>query len=689
LKRYRRLLLDMHIPDWDDAFLAEYDPKRIVATYKRAGADSVMIYCQSHTGLAYWPTEVGTPHRALQGRDLVGETLSRLREADIEAFSYYSLTYNNLAFHNHPDWRLVPAAPIVGGGFAGKRYGIVCPNSREYREFALSEVRELIERYDFDGVFFDMTFWPAVCICPSCSDRYRSETGSEIPMRVDWLSDEWCRFQETRQRWLVEYAREFSSAVKEIRPELPVFHNSAVALFNWTRGFSFEMAEENDFLGGDFYGDSHEQLLVSKLMTNLSNGRPVEFMTSVSTHLTDHGAYKPPLQLELQALSCLLFSAALRFIDAVNPDGTICTGAYEVVGGIFERLKRYEPFLGGTPVEEIAVYLSDRSKMSFVENGTALEDPTLRSSPMPHIDAAKGAVRALQEAHLPFGVITKKQLSSLGRYRVVVLPNVLRMDEREVEALRGYVKQGGCVYASGLTSLTTTDGTRRGDFMLGELFSCTFDGSVSLPSAYVRLTEPGLKALIAPREHLAVKGFPAVALHGKGSVLAELTLPYGYPEEGSVFDRSWASIHSSPPWTTTGVPMVVESRFGKGRVIYSSAALEGEADPFHARLFVGLVRRLFGGIPFFEATTHPAVWMSVHRQQSPNRLVFAFLNYQEQLPPIPIANISVRLHLPVSNPLPAVTIAPERKELHTVRLDDDSIEFVLDRLDTFSMVVVE
>jgi hypothetical protein len=27
LRRYRRMLLDMHIPDWDEGFLARYDPR--------------------------------------------------------------------------------------------------------------------------------------------------------------------------------------------------------------------------------------------------------------------------------------------------------------------------------------------------------------------------------------------------------------------------------------------------------------------------------------------------------------------------------------------------------------------------------------------------------------------------------------------------------------------------------------
>ena len=64
-KRYRRMLLDMHIPDWDEAFLSEYDPKQMAELYERARGNEVMLYCQSHVGLCNWPTKTGKMHAGL------------------------------------------------------------------------------------------------------------------------------------------------------------------------------------------------------------------------------------------------------------------------------------------------------------------------------------------------------------------------------------------------------------------------------------------------------------------------------------------------------------------------------------------------------------------------------------------------------------------------------------------------
>ncbi len=78
LKRCRRLLVDMHIPDWDPRLLSLYDPRVAVDFWQRAGIDGAMFYCQSHVGLSYWPTRVGRIHANLKGRDLVGERVELL-----------------------------------------------------------------------------------------------------------------------------------------------------------------------------------------------------------------------------------------------------------------------------------------------------------------------------------------------------------------------------------------------------------------------------------------------------------------------------------------------------------------------------------------------------------------------------------------------------------------------------------
>jgi len=313
------MLLDMQIPDWHPDFLAKLDPQALIELYRQAGVEQVMFYCQSHTGLCNWPARSGAVHRAFRRRDFVAEMLALLRKHNLRACGYYSVIYNNWAYLTHPDWRLVPAAPVQLHALPTPRYGHCCPNNPDYHHFVMAQIEELIGTYAFDAFFFDMVWWPTICVCDHCRERYRRETGAEIPQIIDWCDPRWCRFQRRREAWLSEFARDLRAKAKSLQPDAAVYHNFAVCLFNWTRGLALHSAQHHDFLGGDFYGDPQEQLLVSRLMINLSEGQPPEFMTGKTSSITEHVRLKNPEQLQLQAFAATASSAAFLVIDSSIP----------------------------------------------------------------------------------------------------------------------------------------------------------------------------------------------------------------------------------------------------------------------------------------------------------------------------------------------------------------------------------
>ena len=201
-KGYRRMLVDMHIPDWDEKFLSRYDPKQMADLYEKARLTSVMFYCQSHVGLCYWPTKTGRMHAGLQGRDVVAEMLAELKKRKIDACAYYSGIFNNWAFLEHPHWRMQPAHGFPEQ-YGRSRYGHCCPNNPGYCKFILAQLEELVGGYDFKGIYIDMTFWPFICVCRHCRERFRQETGREIPPVIDWHSADWRSFQQCREKWLM------------------------------------------------------------------------------------------------------------------------------------------------------------------------------------------------------------------------------------------------------------------------------------------------------------------------------------------------------------------------------------------------------------------------------------------------------------------------------------------------------
>ncbi|NLX57601.1 MAG: hypothetical protein GXY74_00765 [Phycisphaerae bacterium] len=689
---HRRMLVDMHIPDWDPAFLAQYDPAEMVRLYQRAGLTSVMFYTQSHVGLCYWPTTTGKMHEGLRGRDIVGETLDLLRQAGIDACAYYSVIYNNWARLEHPEWRLVMNRPAN----EGSRYGLCCPNNPGYRRFCLDQVADLLGRYRFDGLFFDMTFWPGVCLCEHCRRRYRDETGREIPAVVHWCDEAWCRFQEAREQWMLDFALALNDAARRASAGITAYHNFASSLANWV-SVGFRNAAANDFLGADFYGDPAEQLTVCKLMTNLSAHLPVEFMTSRCLTLVEHENNKSAETIRMQALATALFGGAMLFIDAIHPDGTVNPAPYESIRTVFDEMSRYEPHFGGCPVEDVAVYFSGESKMDFADNGTPVADAIFKRA-YPHRASVTGICRTLQEAHIPFGVITRRQLADLDRYKVVVLPNVLRMDQEEVAAVREYVRRGGAIYASRYTSLTETCGTRHDDFLLADVFGCHFAGDDLGDVAYLKPADDRLREAIVPQNYLGHMGRPGtlhagagtlrLAAQGRGRALATLTEPYDR-SWGDLGTRNWSSIHSAPPWRDTDAPAIVAHTFGKGRAVYSAADIERIDCAAHRRAVLALLRDLLAGRQSAAADAHPCVWMTVADQPDRSRLVAGFLNYQKQLPSVPLAETPFTLRPPEGKTFTALTRLPDGQAVPFRTDADGLLHAAVTDLDALALLAAE
>ena len=468
-----------------------------------------------------------------------------------------------------------------------------------------------------------------------------------------------------------------------------------MSLANWSRAQSLASAASHDFLGGDFYSGRDEQLVVTKLMVNLTESMPPEFMTSVASDLTEHETLKSQEQLDLLTFAATANASAFLGIVGIDPDGGINPAALDRLRQSFRQNTPYEALLGGVPIEDVAVYFSSDSKMAFSENGTLLSElQTSGSNDYPHFHAVKGACRALQMAHVPFGVITRKQLHTLGGYRVVVLGNVLRMDAEECDAFRAYVKHGGALYASRLTSLTRTSGTRYTDFALADVFGASFLFEEQGRQIYLEPASELAAAAMAPQRRIshpvaASSGSGAVRLKSSaGVVLARLTLPYAYPAAGSVDDREWSSIHSSPPTDMLDSPTIVRHAFGAGEAIYSAADIEVGAGPGEA-LFLAIIASLIGDVaPSFSSDAPGCVWVVAFDQAAESRTILSLLNYQVELPAIPLGPISVWVRERPERRVARVWMAPGGESI-ACKEDGEGMRVVLPGLSVFSMIVIE
>ena len=698
-RTFRRLLIDTHVPDWDD-LLADFDAAKYVKTVAGSGFQSLMQYANSHVGLCLWRTKVGQMHKGMRGRDYFGEVMEQCRAHGLHPIAYYSLVYDDWAFQAHPDWRILPE-----GGYDPvlySRMGTVCINS-PYREHALACLRELTGNYEFSGIFLDMTFWPTVCYCPHCTARFWKEENAEPPRLVDWTDPTWRTFQKARKRWMREFALQCTQAIKQKRP-IQVFHQFSSIFDPWQFGISLEQNDASDFCSGDFYGGATEFSLVCKAYHGLTRMQPFEFMTSRTIGLGDFETTKPFGQLLLESSIPAVHSGACLFIDAVKPNGTLNPHAYELLSQIHVQHDPYEQFLGGELQGDVAVYFDKESlydpAVNKVPAGMAapihtqggprlgLPAPAVAEMKLPHREALIGAARILSESHIPYGVITNVTLDQLSRYRAVIVPNVLEMTPEQADRFREFVRGGGVLYASGPSSLQIV-GQPAPRFLLEDVLGVRYAGWIGPSMTYLAPSDPEMARLIWPQEHASFPGAMVKAESQPGAeVLATVTPPFVAPEEGYAIGTHFAQIWSNPPALAPGKdPAIVVNSFGKGKAIWVAAPIETLAGAAASALVSHLLRTALPPPYKFEADANRVVEITVYRQEKNKRLLVGLLNMQQEPPAVPV-DATLRVQMPEGGKARRVLRLPEQKEMPFTEAGP-YVQFHVPAFDVFGMVLIE
>jgi hypothetical protein len=659
---YRRIIVDMHVPDWDPVLLSCFDPEDYVRTIADAGFELLLMYAQSEVGLCFYPTKVGQMHAALKGRDFLGEVVHQCRRRSLSVLAYFSLTVDNWAYQTHPDWRVLPEDGYDRTLEAPQgRYGIVCPNS-PYRDYVLACMKEIVSNYDIDGMFLDEYEWRAVCYCPYCTARFWREYKSEPPRIVDWDDPTWRQFQKMREQSFLDFGLAVYRTIKQVRP-ITVCYNYGTFLSPWQGAVPLELNQASDYASGDFDGNTEVYSLACKGFDSLTRSHPYDIIISVSE--SSRLSLKPNDQLRIQSLTTTLHSAPLMFIDGILPDGTLYKPFYEVFAHMNALLAQYQPFLGGELLADVAIYYDKASMYDPAHKGVDVSQLENRDV-VPHRDGMFGMARILRGAHIPFGIVTNITLEQLSRYRAVVLPNVLELTSEQAAQFRSFVEQGGILYASGPSSLDRFDphGPR---FLLEDVLGVRYKGRLGTVITYFTPKDEKVKQAIWQQMHIKFEGsmVRGEALPG-AEVLATVTLPFPPIESEHVIGSHFTDIESDQPALTPGSdPALVQNAFGKGRAVWLSAPLESthsNPEEVNTKLVLSVLRRVFPGPYWFEADTHPSVEVTLYHQRDRKRLLAGLLNMQQQLPPIPVG-ATVRVQVPTGRRATRVISVPAGREI--------------------------
>lgn len=692
--KLRRTLMDMHIENWNPEFMSQFDPEAYFESLKIAKINAPMIYIQSHVGLCYWPTKSGEMHSGLIGKEDAMKRLFDLCHDDgMAVVAYYSIIYNNWAYHEHPEWQM---RDLEGRGSraTGKRYGLCCPNNMEYRDFIRTQMAEFCDYFDFEGIFLDMTFWPMVCYCDECRARWEKEVGGPMPKVIDWKDDRWNLFQRKRQEWMEDFALDMTAEIKKHKPECAVEHQYSNAVHMWNRGVNENIAKASDYAGGDLYGGIAQQSFACKLYYNLTQIQPFEYMTSrCYPALSEHTTTKSMDQLRASILVTALHHGASLMIDAIDPKGTHDRRVYEAIGQVHGEMEHYEKYLTrGKMAYDVGVYFNLNGKMDVENNGVKIGSKEETDDTMPHLDAFIGAGKSLQRHHIPYTVLNNWKLELLKDTKVVVLADAPMISEKERDALRKYVKDGGRLYMSGHSAPELAE----------EFFGGTIEGLTQEDITYISPTE-GTDWM----QGYFTKDYPLVMFERSfkmkgqknGEVLGTLTLPYTVPNPLGIFTDlcsyaseivtkddpryPFATIHANPPGIFTDYPAVLKTQYGKGTVIWSCVPFE-KAERFqHSDIFSGLIRSLLSEEPVFSSSTAPEpVEFVVFDAPEYKEKYIGMVNLQEDFRFLPVYHFDVEIKSPEK---PVKVLKSYNDEPVAFTYENGKVKISIDRLDCFDM----
>lgn len=674
---YRRNLLDMHIDDWNPEFLSKVNVDEYVEALKAAGVQAAMVKGRPHTGLANYPTKIGRMHKGLKGYDYFGEMVKKCHENGIAVIAYFSQIFDNWAYEEHPSWRLVTAEGKNmreyrgGGDFKTGRYGIVCPNNKEYRAYVEACLTEMNTLYDFEGMFLDMTFFPEVCYCDSCRERYKKETGKELPRRVNWKDKEWLEFVAIRDEWMADYARFATGCVKKIKPEVTIEHQFSRITGPWIDGSSELLTEAIDYCGGDYYGGLLQQTFINKYYKNVSPFLPFVYHTSrCDPELVYHTTTKTEEELLLHVITALLHNGAFLLVDAINPDGTIVPEVYHgIMKQVFDKTRRYEKYVSGNLHHNVAIWFATHAKYDPKEPECDMMDKIFW--PGYYMGGPVAAASVLRENNVAFDVIGTKNIKD-EKAPVMILSHVANIRDEEMDEIEDYLKRGGSLYISGPL----------GNKRLEDLLGLRVLGMTEHGFTYMSPTDAGkeifegfsaLSPLTIPMPQVMV----GITDQDDITVLATRTVPYTLTNTGD-----FAAIHSNPPGIYTDSPALILKDVGKGKVIWSAAPIEMSKPYMSRQVFLRIIKSLMGE-PV--VSSNAPKFVEVLFWEKDGKEYLAAINEQEESPIAPMYDI----YIDVKRTGKKAVLLPNGEELKSEMLDDETMRIYLPKLEIFHVIGLE
>ncbi|WP_309120953.1 beta-galactosidase trimerization domain-containing protein [Paenibacillus sp.] len=525
--RFRQVHLDFHTSEAIRGIGSRFSKQQFQSMLRKGHVDSITVFSKCHHGWAYHPSVANEIHPELDF-DLLGAMIEAAHEIGVNTPVYLSAGLDEKLARRRPEWlvRKKDESLTWAKDFMTPGYHVFCMNT-PYLDVLVAQIEEVASRYDADGIFLDIV-GVHECYCQSCVASIRAEGGD--PRDLAAMKRLW-------ERTYARYAEATNAAVWKHKPGLPVFHNGG-HITRGRRDLAFKNTHlELESLPTGGWGYDHFPLSARYAQTL---GLPYLGMTGkFHTSWGEFGGYKHPNALRYETALSLANGARISIGDQLHPEGLMDEATYALIGAAYAEVEAKEPWC--VDVESVAdiALLSLEAQQSYASGGTGTRDL--------HAVADAGAVRMLLEGKLLFDVVDRE--ADFARYKVVILPDAVPVDDDLLQRLTPFLAAGGKVLATGTSGLTPA----------GDAFA------LKLGAAYV---EPNPYAPSYFRPNFEVAGLPSASYvmyaQGQRVELADGGIAHG-SRENSYFNRdvfAFCSHQHTPSTLEADGPGMTEGEHG-------------------------------------------------------------------------------------------------------------------------------
>ena len=530
----------MHTPEAVTEIASEFDSGEFVRRLQIASPDAICFFAKSSIGWSHYPTKVGATHPHLK-RDLLGEAVEACHKTGIKLIAYYCIEVLPPPIAQaHPEYLMW--AKEDQNAQRSNRF-LSCVNTPVQEELILPQLKEMLENYDVDGVFFDG--FPAlhqICFCEHCQRLFGEEISSE-PGHPAWR-----RFLSWQREFLNKWCSETAHFIHSIKPEVLVGVNWLAA-----NRYADMPPPEIDYLTADYPVTDNCALGTSYQLAEWCwRDIPSDVMNARMLHWWSDWTCRPSAAIKTEfaasiARCCPLFLGDLFTPETSMPDPHVM----ELAGDSCQFARERELLVrGAKPIADVALVNSSAEHL-LTSNSTSRDDSALRGAFLTTIESG-------HTAHILLDVDLEENLKN---YKAALIPETRWLTEGACEVIRRFVSEGGNLVICGMAP-KGVDGDS-----LEDVLGVDVEGESEDDRAYVRVPDEHAHLLWPSWEPVR----PCVLVHGHYPVVkaksACLITPVVFPG---------VQYQTRAPGQISDFAALTENNFGKGKAVFCALPLAGD-----------------------------------------------------------------------------------------------------------------